>query len=105
MFTLLVLFQFPASVTLLWKVTRMQGERASIGSTSSNPVVEHLIRWDNDLQNYMSSAAADTNTSLSNSVYHEQRDLHRFILGEASSSGPKNEAPSEQWMQMGRFEE
>ncbi|KAF8084064.1 hypothetical protein N665_0735s0005 [Sinapis alba] len=104
----------------------MQGERASIGSlsetmnfehgsTSSNPVVEQQIRWDNlhslgdnDLQNYMGSAAADTNTSLSNSMYHEQRDLHRFTLGEASSSGPKNEAPSshsEQWMQMGRFEE
>ncbi|KAJ4881684.1 RING/U-box superfamily protein [Raphanus sativus] len=103
----------------------MQGERASIGSlsetmnyehgsTSSNPVVEQQIRWDslhslgdNDLHNYMSSsAAADANTSLSNSVYHEQRELqHRFTLGEASSSGPKNEAPSEQWMQMGRFEE
>ncbi|KAG2314450.1 hypothetical protein Bca4012_065133 [Brassica carinata] len=97
----------------------MQGERASIGSlsetmnfehgsTSSNPVVEQQIRWDNDLQNYTSSAAVDTNTSLSNSVYHEQRDLHRFTLGEASSSGPKNDAPSshsEQWMQLGRFEE
>ncbi|KAJ0229604.1 RING/U-box superfamily protein [Hirschfeldia incana] len=97
----------------------MQRERASIGSlsetmnfehgstsTSSNPVVEQQIRWDNDLHNYMSSAAAaDTSTSLSNSVYHEQRDLHRFTLGEASSSGPKNEAPSEQWMQMGSFEE
>lgn len=99
---------------------RMQGERASIGSlsetmnfehgsTSSNPVAEQQIRWDNDLQNYMSSAAAaDTNTTMSNAVYHEPRDLHRFNLGEGSSSGTKNEAPSshsEQWMQMGRFEE
>ncbi|CAG7896983.1 unnamed protein product [Brassica rapa] len=99
----------------------MQGERASIGSlsetmnfehgsTSSNPVVEQQILWDNDLQNYMSSAAAaaDTNTTMSNAVYHEPRDLHRFNLGEGSSSGTKNEAPSshsEQWMQMGRFEE
>ncbi|CAN6891696.1 unnamed protein product [Brassica oleracea] len=98
----------------------MQGERASIGSlsetmnfehgsTSSNPVAEQQIRWDNDLQNYMSSAAAaDTNTTMSNAVYHEPRDLHRFNLGEGSSSGTKNEAPSshsEQWMQMGRFEE
>lgn len=99
---------------------RMQGERASIGSlsetmnfehgsTSSNPVAEQQILWDNDLQNYMSSAAAvDTNTTMSNAVYHEPRDLHRFNLGEGSSSGTKNEAPSshsEQWMQMGRFEE
>ncbi|KAF2590586.1 hypothetical protein F2Q70_00038407 [Brassica cretica] len=45
---------------------------------------------------------------MSNAVYHEPRDLHRFNLGEGSSSGTKNEAPSshsEQWMQMGRFEE
>ncbi|CAH8373406.1 unnamed protein product [Eruca vesicaria subsp. sativa] len=106
----------------------MQGERASIGSLSevmnfehgstsnSNPLVDQQIRWenlhshgDNDLQNYMNSApAADTNTTLSNSVYHEQRDLHRFTLGESSSSGTKNETPSshsEQWMQIERSEE
>ncbi|KAF8091841.1 hypothetical protein N665_0433s0010 [Sinapis alba] len=72
----------------------MQGERASLGylsealnfehgSTSSNGVIDH---WDNDLQDYM--------IANSEPVYHEQHDLQRFSLGEASSSGTKNEAPS-----------
>lgn len=86
----------------------MQGERASMGealnfengSSSTNPVVDQQIRWgnrhsvgDNDLQNYMNSAADTTNTSFANSVYPEQR--------EGSSGGAKNEAPTiitEQWM-------
>ncbi|AAF69164.1 F27F5.26 [Arabidopsis thaliana] len=102
----------------------MQGERASLGSlskalnfergsTSSNAVVDQQIRWenlhnygDNDLQDYMSSAA-DTNPTFANSVYHEKRGLQRFNIGEASSSGTKNEGASltEQWKGIGRFEE
>lgn len=103
---------------------RMQGERASRGSlsealnfehgsTSSNAVMDQQIRWenihnygDNEMQGYMISAA-DTNPTFVNSVYHEQRDLHRFNIGEASSSAMKNEATShtEQWKGIGRFEE
>ncbi|KAL1207746.1 putative E3 ubiquitin-protein ligase RHG1A [Cardamine amara subsp. amara] len=102
----------------------MQGERASLGSlsealnfehgsTSSNAVIDQQIRWedihnlgDNDMHDYMSSAA-DTNPTFGNSVYHEQRDLHRLNIGEGSSSGTKNEAAShtEQWMNIGQFEE
>ncbi|KAJ0232111.1 RING/U-box superfamily protein [Hirschfeldia incana] len=98
----------------------MQGERGSIGSfteangsSSNNPVVDQQIRWenlhsigDNDLQHYMNTAT-DTNTSFANSVYPEQSNLHRFSLGEASSSGTKNEAPTitEQWMAIRRLEE
>ncbi|KAJ4917374.1 RING/U-box superfamily protein [Raphanus sativus] len=98
----------------------MQGERASIGSfseangsSSTNPLVDQQIRWgnlqiigDNDLQSYMNTAA-DTNTSFANSVYPEQSNLHRFSLGEASSSGAKNEAPTitKQWMAIRHLEE
>ncbi|KAG7594287.1 Zinc finger RING-type [Arabidopsis thaliana x Arabidopsis arenosa] len=102
----------------------MQGERASLGSlsealnfehgsTSSNAVIDQQIRWenihnygDNELQDYM-SLGADTNPTFANSVYHEQRGLHRFNIGEASSSGTKNDATShtEQWKGIGRFEE
>ncbi|KAL0697123.1 hypothetical protein Bca4012_064303 [Brassica carinata] len=104
--------------------TKMQGERGSIsslseplnfenGSSSTNPVVDQQIRWgilnslgDNDLQNYIYSAA-DTNTSFANSVYPDQSNLHRFSLGEASSSGTKNEEPTitEQWMAIRHLEE
>ncbi|XP_010500194.1 PREDICTED: probable E3 ubiquitin-protein ligase RHG1A [Camelina sativa] len=104
----------------------MQGERASLGSlaealnfehgsTSSNAVIDQPIRWDNNihsygdngLQDYMISAAADTNPTFANSVYHEQGGLHRFNIGEASSSGTKNETTShtQQWNGIGRFEE
>ncbi|XP_010549238.1 PREDICTED: probable E3 ubiquitin-protein ligase RHG1A isoform X2 [Tarenaya hassleriana] len=103
----------------------MQGERASLGSlseslnfehgstTSSNAVVDQQIRWedirslgDNDLQDYMISSA-DTNTAFANSVYHGQQDLHRFNLGEASSSGTENEVASqvEQRPELECFEE
>uniref|UniRef100_A0A1J3J7D4 RING-type E3 ubiquitin transferase n=1 Tax=Noccaea caerulescens TaxID=107243 RepID=A0A1J3J7D4_NOCCA len=97
----------------------MQGERASIsslsealnfehGSSSSNAVIDTPIHWLGDNDDYIISAA-DTNTSTAfpSSVYHEQRGLHRSSPGEASSSGPKDEAASqsEHWMQMGRFEE
>ncbi|KAG2262126.1 hypothetical protein Bca4012_013220 [Brassica carinata] len=83
----------------------MQGERASLGylseslnfehgSTSSNGVIDHWENihglGDNDLQEYMIA----NSESLANSVYPEQHDLHRFSLGEASSSGTKNEASS-----------
>ncbi|CAN8287602.1 unnamed protein product [Cochlearia groenlandica] len=90
----------------------MQGERASLGylsetlnfehgSTSSNGVVDH---WEsihglggglggNDLQDYM-LANSESNPSLANSDYQKQNNIHRFSLGEASSSGTKNEASS-----------
>ncbi|KAF8107743.1 hypothetical protein N665_0117s0015 [Sinapis alba] len=83
----------------------MQGERASLGylseslnlehgSTSSNGVIDHWENihglGDNDLQDYLIA----NSESLANSVYPEQHDLHRFSLGEASSSGTKNEASS-----------
>ncbi|CAH8297773.1 unnamed protein product [Eruca vesicaria subsp. sativa] len=86
----------------------MQGERASLGylsealnfehgSTSSNGVIDHWENihglGDNDLQDYM-IANSESSASLANSVYPEQHDLHRFSLGEASSSGTKNEASS-----------
>uniref|UniRef100_A0A1J3K2D5 RING-type E3 ubiquitin transferase n=1 Tax=Noccaea caerulescens TaxID=107243 RepID=A0A1J3K2D5_NOCCA len=86
----------------------MQGERASLGylsealnfehgSTSSNGVMDHWENihslGDNDLQDYM-IANSESSTSHANSVYREQQDLHRFSLGEASSSGTKNEAAS-----------
>ncbi|CAN7065747.1 unnamed protein product [Brassica rapa subsp. trilocularis] len=103
----------------------MQGERSSIGSlpetlnfengsSSTNPVVDQQIRWgdrhsigDNDLQNYMNTAADTTNTSFANSVYPEQCDLHMFSLGEGSSSGAKNKAPTitEKWMAIRHLEE
>ncbi|CAH2035495.1 unnamed protein product [Thlaspi arvense] len=95
----------------------MQGERASLGSLSETLNFEHgstsinaavmdqQIRWenihnlgDNQLHDYMIPPPATTTTTFPISVSHEQRDLHRFSLGEASSSGV-------QWMQMGRFEE
>ncbi|KAF8113067.1 hypothetical protein N665_0057s0019 [Sinapis alba] len=106
----------------------MQGERANFssssealnfenGSSSTNPVVDQQIRCgnlhslgDNELQNYMNSAAG-TNSSFANSVYPEQNpeqsNLHRLSLGEASSSGTKNEAPTitEQWMAIRHLEE
>ncbi|VVA92731.1 unnamed protein product [Arabis nemorensis] len=102
----------------------MQGERASLGSlsealnfehgsTSSNAVTEREFRWEdihnidpNEFEDYMNSTA-DTNTTFPNSVYPEQRDLHRFSLGEASSSGTKDEGASHsrQLMEIGRFEE
>ncbi|CAH2046719.1 unnamed protein product [Thlaspi arvense] len=84
----------------------MQGERASLGylsealnfehdSTSSNGVIGHWENihslGDNDLQDYM-IANSESSASLANSVYREQHDLNRFSLGEASSSGTKNEA-------------
>lgn len=98
----------------------MQGERASLGylsealnfehgSSSSNGVMDH---WesihslgDNDLQDYM-IANSESNSSLANSVYREQQDLRRFSLGEASSSGTKDEAAShnEQRMETGCFD-
>ncbi|CAA0407124.1 putative E3 ubiquitin-protein ligase RHG1A [Arabidopsis thaliana] len=86
----------------------MQGERASLGylsealnfehgSSSSNGVIDHWENihslGDNDLQDYM-IANSESNTSLANSVYHEQQGLRRFSLGEASSSGTKDEASS-----------
>ncbi|CAA7024534.1 unnamed protein product [Microthlaspi erraticum] len=94
----------------------MQGERASIGSlsealnfehgsSSSNAVIDTPIHWLGDNDDYLISAAdTNANTTL---YLEQQRGLHRFSPGEASSSGPKNEAASqsEQWMQMGRFEE
>ncbi|KAF8110956.1 hypothetical protein N665_0077s0019 [Sinapis alba] len=102
----------------------MQGERASFssssealnfenGSSSTNPVVDKQIHCgnlhslgDNEQQNYMNSAAG-TNTSFANSVYPEQSNLHRLSLGEASSTGTKNEAPTitEQWMAIRHLEE
>ncbi|KAL0693510.1 hypothetical protein Bca4012_060690 [Brassica carinata] len=78
----------------------MQGERAmlgylsealnfELGSTSSNGVTDHWENihslGDNDLHDYM---IANSEPS------HEQRDLHRLSLVEASSSGTKNEASS-----------
>ncbi|ESQ30946.1 hypothetical protein EUTSA_v10011314mg [Eutrema salsugineum] len=91
----------------------MQGERANVGSlsdalnfehgsSSNNAVVDQQNRWEN-----INNLGDNGDTTFSNSVYHEQRDLHRFNLGEASSSGTKNEAAShsEQWMQIGSFEE
>lgn len=111
---------FP-SVNCGRSLAEMQGERASLGylsealnfehgSTSSNGVIDHWENihslGDNDLQDYM-IANSESNTSLANSVYREQQDLHRFSLGEASSSGTKNEAAShnEQRMETGGFEE
>ncbi|XP_010538110.1 PREDICTED: probable E3 ubiquitin-protein ligase RHG1A [Tarenaya hassleriana] len=103
----------------------MQEERASLGSlsealnfehgsTSSNAVIDQQIHWenihslgDNDLHGYMISST-DTNTTFPNSVYHGQQDLHRFSLGEASSSiVMENEGAShnEQKPELGRFEE
>lgn len=103
---------------------KMQGERGSIsslseplsyenGTSSTNTVVDQQIRWgnlnslgDDNLQNYMYSSA-DTNTSFANSVYPDQSNLHRFSLGEASSSGTKNEETNitEQWMSIRHLEE
>ncbi|CAL9242276.1 unnamed protein product [Arabidopsis halleri] len=86
----------------------MQGERASLGylsealnfehgSSSSNGVIDHWENihslGDNDLQDYM-IANSESNTSLANSVYCEQQGLRRFSIGEASSSGTKDEASS-----------
>lgn len=89
-------------------LAKMQGERASLGylsealnfehgSSSSNGVIDHWENihslGDNDLQDYM-IANSESNTSLTNSVYCEQQGLRRFSLGEASSSGMKDEASS-----------
>lgn len=89
-------------------LAKMQGERASLGylsealnfehgSSSSNGVIDHWENihslGDNDLQDYM-IANSESNTSLTNSVYCEQQGLRRFSLGEASSSGTKDEASS-----------
>ncbi|ESQ44776.1 hypothetical protein EUTSA_v10003162mg [Eutrema salsugineum] len=86
----------------------MQGERASLGylsealnfehgSTSSNGVIDHWENvhslGDNDLQDYM-IAHSESSTSHATSISREQHDLHRFSLGEASSSSTKNEASS-----------
>lgn len=96
------------SVTVVKALAKMQGERASLGylsealnfehgSSSSNGVIDHWENihslGDNDLQDYM-IANSESNTSLTNSVYCEQQGLRRFSLGEASSSGTKDEASS-----------
>ncbi|CAN8288660.1 unnamed protein product [Cochlearia groenlandica] len=90
-------------------------ERASLGSSSSNAVIDQQIRWENihnlgdsELRGYKFSAA-DTNTTFSNSVYHDQLGLRGFSLGESSSSGVKSESAShshaDQWMEIRGFEE